>query len=74
MVQKSLCAREEHISLHTTDTSLGRRRTFTVSFPIPVFPPVTSMTFPDKSGMSSTPHVGLGGNMLVHVLDIVADD
>lgn len=74
MVQKGLCAREEHISLHTTDTSLGRRLTFTVSFPIPVFPPVTSMTFPDKSGMSSTLHVGLGGNMLVHVLDIVADD
>lgn len=74
MVQKGLCARGENISLHAAGTSLGRRLAFTVSFPIPVFPPVTSMTFPDKSGMSSTPHVGLGGNMLVHVLDIVADD
>lgn len=35
---------------------------------------MTSMTFPDRSGMSSTPHFGLGGNMLVHVLDIVPED
>lgn len=50
---------------------LDRRLTFTVSFPIPVFPPVTSMTFPDRSGMSSTPHFGLGGKTFVNVLDIV---
>lgn len=51
-----------------------RRLTFTVSLPIPVFPPVTSMTLPDRSGISSVLHVGLGGNMLVQVLDIVLEN
>lgn len=36
-------------------------RTFTVSLPIPAFPPVTIMTFPERSGMSDTPHLAFGG-------------
>jgi len=39
----------------------GGSRTFAVSLPIPVFAPVTMITFPDKSGMSSTVNLGLGG-------------
>ena len=39
------------------------RRTFTVSFPIPLFPPVTIITLPDRSGISSTLNVGAGGNI-----------
>ena len=35
--------------------------TLAVSFPRPVLAPVTIMTFPDKSGMSVTAYLGLGG-------------
>ena len=35
--------------------------TFTISKPTPRLPPVTSMTFPDKSGMSSTENFERGG-------------
>lgn len=36
--------------------------TFTVSLPIPVFPPVTIVTFPVRSGMFLVVHFGAGGN------------
>lgn len=42
------------------DTIPRVKRTFTVSFPIPVLLPVTMITFPDRSGMSSTVKWGLG--------------
>ncbi len=42
--------------------------TLTVSFPMPVFPPVTTMIFPERSGIWSTSHLGFGRNMFVHVL------
>ena len=37
--------------------------TFAVSLPTPVFAPVTIITLPDRSGMSSTVNDGLGGNI-----------
>jgi len=36
------------------------RNTLTVSFPIPVFPPVTITTFPVKSGMWSVENLDFG--------------
>jgi hypothetical protein len=36
-----------------------QKLTLAVSFPIPVFAPVTMMTLPDKSGISSTLYFGL---------------
>ena len=38
--------------------------TLTVSLPIPAFPPVTIITFPERSGMSATPHLALGGDRI----------
>ncbi len=35
--------------------------TLTVSLPIPVFPPVTIVTFPERSGISFAIHFGAGG-------------
>lgn len=34
-----------------------------VSLPTPVFPPVTMMTLPERSGMSVTANLGLGGRL-----------
>lgn len=52
------CEPYSHIS-----TLPVRRRTLTVSFPIPSLPPVTIITRPLKSGISSVDHLGGGGNM-----------
>jgi hypothetical protein len=39
---------------------------------MPVFAPVTIITFPDRSGMSSTVNDGVGGNIwLILGIDIV---
>lgn len=39
----------------------------TVSLPMPVYPPVTIITFPLRSGISSTENVGFGGKNWLNV-------
>ena len=45
-----------------TCKTLDRIHTFAVSHPIPVFPPVTTVTFPERSGISFAVNLVLGGN------------
>ena len=52
----------------------SRPRTLAVSFPIPLFAPVTSMTFPERSGMWFTLNFAFGGNIWLYIWPIVIND
>ncbi len=51
-----------HEGRHMHRRSLKPKLTFTVSFPMPVFPPVTIITLPLRSGMSAGTYLGFGIN------------